>query len=399
MHSRGSLDAIPSQSELNHSPIAKCGAQLEIPELNALALRSLVTLFDERGGLFSRSVTLDEKGALHRQKPSPKRTIIALLGLHRLKESGESLPFDVPSICDVVLGDTSWVKSLGDLGLLTWLMAECEPDRLRNLFNEFNFASAIEDYWDGRQAQTRGLAWFLAGIAQARLARPQAVPDLIDVAVNAYHPLEDNQSESGIFGHAALPGFLRRTFCKRFGTFSDQIYSIYALVTFARAFQIEEPLQSALNCGNAIRMLQGELGQWWFLYDKRTCRVVNRYPVLSLHQTGTAPVGLLALEEVTGQSFHAAVHKGLSWMARANELGQDTKDFDRSVIWDSIEPRRPTLNYLDAALSLVSISRRTRQSLKIRYGARPDHFGWLLYAFGRRGLPKEAVTDKTCSTG
>lgn len=387
-----------SRSVLDGTLTEKCGSQLDIPALNALALRSLVSLFVEREGLFSRSVALEQDG-FHRENASPKRTIIALLGLHRLKASGETLPLDVSSMRDVVLEDTSWVRTLGDLGLLTWFMAECEPTRLRNLFNEFNFGSAIENYWDGRQAQTRGLAWFLAGIAHARLACPQAVPDLIDVAVNAYHLLEDNQSESGIFGHAALLGFLRRTFWKRFGTFSDQIYSIYALVTFARAFQIEEPLQSALNCGNAIRMLQGELGQWWFLYDKRTCRVVNRYPVLSLHQTGTAPVGLFALEEATGQSFHAAVQKGLSWMARANELGQDTKEIDRTVILDSIEPRRTTLNYLDAALSFVNISRRTRQSLKIRYGARPDHFGWLLYAFGRRGLPKEAVTDKTFSTG
>ena len=30
------------------------------------------------------------------------------------------------------------------------------------------------------------------------------------------------------------------------------------LVTFARAFEIEEPLADALNCANAFRALQGE---------------------------------------------------------------------------------------------------------------------------------------------
>lgn len=395
MPPRESLEAISSESQLNCSLTEKCGTQLEIPELNALALRSLATLFDQKGGLFSRSVAFDEKGALHRQRPSPRRTIIALLGLHRLKKSGESFPFDVPSICDVVSGDTSWVRSLGDLGLLTWFMAEYEPDRLKNLFHEFKFESAIEDFWDGRQAQTRGLAWFLAGTAHAQLAQPQAAPDLIDVAVNAYHLLEDNYSDGGIFGHAALPGLLRRSLYKRFGTFSDQIYSIYALVTFSRAFQIEEPLGLALNCGNAIRELQGELGQWWFLYDKRASRVVNQYPVLSLHQTGTAPLGLLALEEATRQSFRGPVHRGLSWVAGTNELGKDLRDMDRAVIWDSIGPNKSTLNCLDALSSFIGISRGVRHSrLKIRCAARPDHFGWLLYAFGNQGLPKARVTTK-----
>lgn len=384
-----------SESELNYSLTANCGTQVEIPELNALALRSLATLFDERGRLFSRSVAFDEKGALHRQKTSPKRTIIALLGLHRLKESGVSLPFDVRSIYDAVSGDTSWVKSLEDLGLLTWFTAECEPDKLKDLFQEFKFASAIEDYWDGRQAQARGLAWFLAGIAHVQLAHPQTAPDLIDVAVNAYHLLEDNSSDGGIFGHAALPGLVQRVFYRRFGTFSDQIYSIYALVAFARAFQIEEPLQSALNCGNAIRGLQGELGQWWFLYDKRTSRVVSQYPVFSLHQTGTAPLGLLALEKATGQSFQGPVHRGLSWVAAANELGQDLRDTDRAVIWDSIGPQKSTLYWLDTAIRFIGISHRTRQSnLKIQCAVRPDHFGWLLYAFGGQGLPKAPVGTK-----
>jgi hypothetical protein len=259
-----------------------------------------------------------------------------------------------------------------------------------------DFGKALGTYPDGRQARTRGLAWFLAGIAHARLACPGSLPDLTDVAVDTYHLLQDNQSEGGIFGHAAFPRFHQQTFCNRFGTFADQIYAIYAFTTFARAFQIEEPLGSALGCANALRALQGEMGQWWFLYDKRACRVVNRYPVYSLHQDGTAPFGLLALGETTGQSFHEPIYKGLSWIAGANELGEDLRNLDRGLIWDSIGPRRRIANYWEAALSLMNISReRQVESLRIRYEARPDHFGWLLYAFGRFGLPKAVIAAGT----
>jgi hypothetical protein len=196
-----------------------------------------------------------------------------------------------------------------------------------------------------------------------------------------------------------FPRFFQQTFWNRFGTFADQIYAIYALTTFGRAFQIEEPLESALGCANAVRALQGEMGQWWFLYDKRACRVVNRYPVLSLHQEGIAPVGLLALGETTGQSFDESIYKGLSWVAGENELSDDLRSPDRGLIWDSIGPRRRLANYWEGALSLMNISRETKgKNLGIRYEARPDHFGWLLYAFGRLGLPKARIADKAATT-
>jgi hypothetical protein len=369
------------------------GRQPDIPALNALALRSLLSLFEEKEKLFSRRVTLTKDG-FHREGTSRKRTIIALLGLQRLSESGEAPPVDLASIIDVVLGETSWIRGVGDLGLLTWVTAECVPERLGSLLNELDYGKALDIYADGRQARTRELSWLLAGIAHARLACPGMLPDLTDIAVDTYHLLQENQSGGGIFGHAAFPSFFERTVCNRFGTFADQIYAIYALTSFARAFHIEEPLESALGCANAVRSLQGEMGQWWFLYDKRASRVVNRYPVLSQQQDGIAPLGLHALGEATGQSFEESIYKGLSWITGANELGWDLRNQDLVYIWDSIGPRRRIVNYWEAALSLMNSSRVPQaESLGIRYEAQPDHFGWLLYAFGRFGLPKAALAS------
>ena len=115
------------------------------------------------------------------------------------------------------------------------------------------------------------------------------------------------------------------------------MHAIYALATFARAFEIEEPLADALNCANAIRSLQGDRGEWWFLYDKRSSQVVDRYPVFSIYQNGMAPMALLALAEATGHNFDDAICNGLSWVAGANELGVDLRDRQHGIIWDSIE--------------------------------------------------------------
>jgi hypothetical protein len=360
---------------------------IDVQELNSLALRSLGSLFNEKEQLFSHRVTLTGNGICW-DVASRKRSMVALMGLQRLAVAGSSQPFDLASIREAILREKSWVSKAGDLGLLAWFAAVCAPDRLDSVFKEFDFENALTNYPDGRQARTTCVAWFLAGVAHARLVCPESVPDLTDVAVDAYHMLRDNQSENGIFGHAGSAGFPLESLYSRLGTFSDQIYAIYALSLFARAFHVEEPLESALGCANEVCALQGEMGQWWFLYDKRTARIVNRYPVLSAHQDGTAPCGLLALEDTTGRSFSKAIHKGLSWITGANELGDDLRDENRAFIWDSIGPKGRIRRYSDAAIGFVFPRAETHvRGLGIQREARADHLGWLLYAFGRNGLP------------
>lgn len=364
--------------------------QPDIPSLNALALGSLRSLFDEKEHLFVERITLRQSG-YRRAAISRKQTIIALLGLHRLAGLDEAQPFDLVTIREVAFQDRSWVKTAGDLGLLTWFAAECFPDRLGVVFEEFDFENALTIFADGREARAEGVAWFLAGIAHAAIARRETLSRLTDVAADSYRLLQENQGPTGIFGHSGLARFPLRTASRRYGMFSDQISAIYSLSMFAKAFEVNEPLESALACANTMCALQGDLGQWWFLYDKQACRVVKHYPVLSPHQDGTAPLGLLTLAEVTGRGFQKAIAKSLSWVGGANELGSDLRDFDQEFIWDSIEPTSRLPRYRGTVLDYLIPFRKTdANSLRIRCEARPEHFGWLLCAFGKIGLPRAA---------
>jgi hypothetical protein len=105
---------------------------------------------------------------------------------------------------------------------------------------------------------------------------------------------------------------------------------------------------------------------------------------------------LLALEEATSQSFHVAIWNGLSWIVGNNELGVDLRSLDHALIWDSIESQTRITRHWETACSYLHLSRAPLvKSLRIRYEARPDHFGWLLYAFGKFGLPKKAISTAT----
>ena len=365
--------------------------------LNSLAATGLLALFDKSEMLFSRRITLRE-GGFRREPVSPRRTVIALSGLRCLADSGTRQPFDLPSIENAVFRNMDWIKGIGDLGVLLQYAAEYSPDRLALLTDHFDLAAALEYLPDGREARTAALSCFLAGISRVKLRCPDSLPDLTDAAVDTYHLLEDNQGPGGIFGHVGLPGLFQQPFSNRFGTIADQLHAIYALATFARAFEIEEPLADALNCANAIRALQGDKGQWWSLYDKRSSQVVNHYPVCSIYQNGIAPMALLALAEATGQNFDDAIWSGLSWVAGANELGIDLRDPQHGIIWDSIEPRSRITNFCEHALNLIlSPSKSHDANLRVVFEARPDHFGWLLYALS--GLEENARATKAVSAG
>src|SRR5208337_2321146 len=150
---------------------------------------------------------------------------------------------------------------------------------------------------------------------------PKLAETLTDLAVETYHRLIENQGDHGFFGHLNTKRSLAGRLRGQIGSFADQLYPIYALSKFATSFHVKEPLALALECAKAICRAQGKLGQWWWLYDSRTGRVLSRYPVYSVHQHGMAPMGLFALQEATGQNFTEAIYRGLQWVYGTNELG------------------------------------------------------------------------------
>lgn len=387
MSSRASINPSSPQGQ-----VILTGSQAEDPglrELNSLAVRGLVPMFDTGKQLFCHRLLRTDHG-FRLDGLSRRYTIMTLLGLHEFEQAGASSPFDTQALYKSFIGDTSWIPGVGDLGLTIWLTSTFMPQQLEELFHRVNLETALDRYEDARQARTTELAWFLSGLSHAALACPKIVADLTDCAVETYHQVEQNQGEYGFFSHMSakksVAGFLRG----RIGNFADQIYPIYAMAKFATAFGVEEPLGPALECASAICGAQGPLGQWWWLYDSRTGQTSSRYPVYSVHQQGMAPMGLFALEEATGQNFKNSIYKGLQWIYGANELGADMRDFSQNLIWRCILPKNKQTKYWDTALSLLRPAKDNAPvgPLEILFEDRPYELGWLLYAFGKFSAPQ-----------
>ncbi len=341
-------------------------------------------MFDRGKQVFCHRLVRREKGVFC-EGLSPRYTIMTLLGLHELEQSGGNPPFDIKSVYESFVTDTKWIHSAGDLGLLVWLISAFAPDQVEGVIRSVNLDRALDHYPDAREGRSMELAWFLMGLAHAAETSPKIVSRLTDLAVETYHRLEENQGEHGFFGHLHSSKSLAGRIRGRFGSFADQIYPIYAFSKFALAFHVEEPLGPALECATAISRAQGELGQWWWLYDARNGRVASHYPVYSVHQHGMAPMGLFAIQEATGQSFESSIHKGLRWVYGTNELGVDMRDCQQKLIWRCLRPRNKGTKYWDMALSIVRPKGKAAQPppLAVLYEQRPYEFGWLLFAFAK----------------
>ena len=364
-------------------------AQATAQRFVALALRGLVPMFDQEKQLFCYSLKKTESGMV-RQGLSPRYTMMTLMGLHRVEEAGGVSSIEIKPVLQALLANLDWVKDIGDLGVLLWTCALIAPERLADIEGRIELETALTRYPSAKRGVTMELAWFLTGLSNWVLARPEKQSRLRDLAFQTFALLKKNRGEQGFFGHltrrASVSGMARG----RIGSFADQVYPIYAMTRFSQAYQEESALQMALQCGRGLCDAQGSLGQWWWHYDSLSGRVLEGYPVFSVHQHAMGPMTLLALGEAAQCDFMPWIDRGLNWISAENELGFNMEDDAAQVIWRcQYRSASQVKTYLKAALSRVDTAKpyEAKKDLKVLFECRPYELGWLLYAFASRTGP------------
>jgi len=171
--------------------------------------------------------------------------------------------------------------------------------------------------------------------------------------------------------------------------FADIVYPIQALSYYHQATGDLRAAGIACSCAEHMCQLQGPEGQWWWHFDMRTGRVLERFPVYSVHQDAMAPMALFALAEACGRDYSEAIEKGLQWLLNPPEIPGVIIDMERNIIWRKVGRREPG----KLIRSLQAVASRLHPAIKVPcvdivfppssvdYESRPYHMGWILYAW------------------
>jgi hypothetical protein len=173
------------------------------------------------------------------------------------------------------------------------------------------------------------------------------------------------------------------------GSFADQIYPVQALARLHASADDPAALDAAEQVARVICRAQGPAGQWWWHYDARTGRVVEGYPVYSVHQHAMAPMGLFDLAEAGGEAHLGEICQGLRWLAGRPETAEPLIAADRPVIWRKVgrnDPRKLVRGMAAARSAVLPGTSMPGVGLlfpagTVDYECRPYELGWLLYAW------------------
>jgi hypothetical protein len=228
-------------------------------------------------------------------------TFNVLLGMSRIAEVPKSV--DLLEIFNRnVVQLTALPVPKYAFGMVLWTAAELGfviPDQVRR---EVRALLDEPSRWTGFHGQDLGM--LLTGVvAQARAGEKE----WMSFADSLYRFLKERfRSDSGLFFDA--PVGLRR----RFASFATQVYLSIACYRYGEFAGDSSALGLADTCVRRLMALQGPQGEWPWLFDASTGRVLDFYEVCSVHQYGMAPALLEWAERYELRGARNALIKGFN---------------------------------------------------------------------------------------
>ncbi len=363
--------------------------------LRRIALDSLKRMYLPGEGLFAFRIRRNSRGEAATGM-SRRYTAIALIGL-----AGESpqqvrrvlAGHDAKDVCSRMLEGVGGSADLGEVALILWACRAWRHagghravERLIDMKPDITSHPMVE------------LTWALTALTVC----PGSPGDLTLADRIAKRIIRSQSAESGLFPH--WPADAGRHWLRgHVACFADLVYPIHALSQFYDATGCDEALAAARRCARSVLGLQGKDGQWWWHYDIRTGRVLERYPVYSVHQDSMAPMALLAMPKDSLPGRVEAIDRSLDWLAHSGEIRASLIDRESGIIWRKVARKEPA----KISRKLQAISSRLHSSLRapltdkffpttaIDFETRPYHMGWILHTWPETDAAKPVESNVT----
>ena len=358
-----------------------------LSSLVPVVLRGLSQMQDERTGLFSHKAWMEDGGQLTNRGTNPLYTGACVIGLFS-GEEGRAEPYfgQAARALDAllrrsserdpaVLATTLWGCALAGRvegrRLVETLISVAEPRRLSSMQLGLAVAGLAQWLRAGERAGERDDGHT---IAAARV--------LAGELKRRYVP------EAHVFSSIGGRGW-RHPALLRMTSFAAQVYPLLGLCQLAEATDTAPPPEVKRVCDFLVQS-QGELGQWWWFYSTRAPKIIEGYPVYSVHQDAMAAMALLPATRLGAGDYLDALAIGLRWISGQNELGQSLVDGRAGLIHRAIQRRGGDCDGLAGwsrrqrgaayVAALAGRSRPAPSELEPCSECRSYHLGWLLLA-------------------
>jgi len=387
------------------------GCEIEVwRSLADVAIRGLHEIYARDTTALPHTLRWDGHTASCRGR-NVRYALIALLGLAKGTEVIGAQEELVHSLWRRVIatGDSRNFTA-GDLGLGLWARA------LHGVGDEvFTVDRAFRTYRNEPAAcDSVDLAWLLLG-SEHVIHSGAAVDRAEQLAREAKSALLTlyNPDTSLFYRHARRA--LASRVSRRIACFANQIYPVMALAAHVRRTGCNQAADIAGAVAGKLCKVQGDLGQWWWLYDVDLGEIVDGYPVFAVHQDAMAPMALLEASTVLDRCYAEPIQRGIRWVLGYNERGQSMVLPEHGLVLRDIHKRGVgrVRRMFDSILWCCGRHGRwgadgRSYSFEINRECRPYHLGWILYTAGLvlgsdTGLqddpPELNVESKSCSLG
>ena len=226
------------------------------------------------------------------------------------------------------------------------------------------------------------LSWLLIGILMASTFNETFKKLVGNLRLELYKILRNNYGGRGVFKHQSGKS-LSRKFRSNIGNFRDQVYPIYAFVLYSQQMKNEEALIIAEETALKICEHQGENGEWMWLYNAKTGKVLSKYPIYTVHQDAMAPMALYAVQQATGINFEKYIFDGLDWLKKTS-FNSEILSRKHNAIWQEVGPNKIVRKIKSTLFYLGLNFHYEYKNLKVVKECRSYHFGWLLFALAGR---------------
>ncbi len=362
-----------------------------VRKLRSIAIHSLARMYRPEEQLFAFRLRRNGQSEVL-EGVSRRYTAIALIGLagedqHIVAEvlsnhQGED-------VCGRLLEDIEASEDLGEVALTAWAARMLQHPSARKAVDTLKRMNPASGEYPTVELSWSLTALVISGSEATDMALAVRIADAL---------IRSFRQESGLFPHGpakkSLSALRAHVSC-----FADFVYPIQALSYYHLATGNARAAEVAYRCAECMCQLQGKEGQWWWHFDIRNGRVVERYPVYSVHQDSMAPMALFALAEACGQDYSESIEKGLRWLYNPAEITDSLVDTERNIIWRKVGRREPlrlvrslqaTASRLHPAIRLPAVDIAFPAS-SVDYESRPYHMGWILYTWSTNRNKKSVI--------